>query len=106
MIDLEDCSESELAELIAQASKALDQKRAHHKRNVLGEMRKLAASIGVELTIHEASAGPQPPDRRAKVAVKYRDPANPDNAWSGRGVKPRWLVAYLDQGRSIEEFAV
>ena len=40
----------------------------------------------------------------AKVAVKYRDGA--ENTWTGRGNKPRWLVARLAEGRKIEEFAV
>ena len=33
--------------------------------------------------------------RRGKgnVAVKYRDPQNPENTWTGRGRMPRWMVA-------------
>ena len=41
----------------------------------------------------------------AKVAAKYRDPAT-GNAWSGRGLKPNWLKAALDAGRSLSDFAV
>lgn len=37
---------------------------------------------------------------------RYRDPANPLNTWSGWGQRPAWLVAYLDQGRTIEEFHI
>jgi DNA-binding protein H-NS len=48
-----------------------------------------------------------PPDRKrrpiAKVAPKYRDPATGET-WSGRGLKPRWLVAALAAGRAIDEF--
>ncbi len=28
-----------------------------------------------------------------KVAPKYRDPANPANAWTGRGRMPQWVQA-------------
>lgn len=38
-----------------------------------------------------------------KVAVKYRDG---DNTWSGRGNRPRWLVAKLSDGRTLEDFLV
>jgi DNA-binding protein H-NS len=33
--------------------------------------------------------------RKAKgtVAVKYRDPQNPQNTWTGRGRMPLWLAA-------------
>lgn len=44
--------------------------------------------------------------KAAKIAVKFRDPANPQNTWSGRGRQARWLAAFLKQGRKIEEFTV
>lgn len=37
-----------------------------------------------------------------KAPVKYRDDSG--NTWSGRGLKPRWLKAALDSGRSLEDF--
>jgi DNA-binding protein H-NS len=39
------------------------------------------------------------------VPAKYRDPATGDS-WSGRGLKPRWLTAALEKGRTLEEFFV
>jgi DNA-binding protein H-NS len=42
--------------------------------------------------------------KRKKIAVKYRDTEG--NTWTGRGSRPRWMVAALDQGKSIEDFAV
>ena len=40
-----------------------------------------------------------------KVAPKYRNPATGDT-WTGRGLKPKWLVAALNSGRSLSEFAL
>lgn len=37
---------------------------------------------------------------------RYRDPANPFNTWSGWGQRPAWIVAYLEQGRQLEEFHI
>jgi DNA-binding protein H-NS len=31
--------------------------------------------------------------RKSSVAVKYRDPKNLENTWTGRGRMPRWMVA-------------
>ena len=45
-------------------------------------------------------------DRRAKVAPKYRNPANASETWAGRGVKPRWMQALIAQGRSMDEFKI
>lgn len=40
----------------------------------------------------------------APVAAKFRGPNG--EAWSGRGLKPRWLSALLVQGRTLDEFAI
>jgi DNA-binding protein H-NS len=41
-----------------------------------------------------------------KVAPKYRNPANRSETWAGRGARPRWLQAYLKDGRKLEDFAI
>lgn len=33
-----------------------------------------------------------------KVAAKYRNPANPDQTWTGRGVSPTWVQALKTAG--------
>jgi len=42
---------------------------------------------------------------RRPVAAKYRDPAS-GATWSGRGLKPKWLAAALDAGRTLNDFAL
>jgi DNA-binding protein H-NS len=41
--------------------------------------------------------------RKGSVAVKYRNPQNPQNTWSGRGRMPRWLVAATKGGKAKRE---
>jgi DNA-binding protein H-NS len=43
---------------------------------------------------------------RASAPVTHQDPTNPENKWTSRGRPPRWLQAYLDQGRGKDEFLV
>jgi DNA-binding protein H-NS len=40
------------------------------------------------------------------VKAKYRNPANPAETWSGRGVCPKWLQAILDSGAKLDDFRV
>ena len=40
------------------------------------------------------------------VVVKYRDPKNAQNTWSGRGRPARWLQDQLDKGKKLEDFKV
>ncbi len=47
----------------------------------------------------------RPPGRKGKkVPPKYRGPKGV--TWSGRGLRPRWLVAELRKGRKLQDFAV
>ena len=102
---IENLSDQDLAELIAKASKQLESRRHGKKKEVIAQIKTLAASIGVEVEITEGE--PKTGSRRGlKVAVKYRDPGNSNHQWTGRGVKPHWLSAYLGQGRSLDEFQV
>lgn len=41
---------------------------------------------------------------RTKVAAKYKGPNG--EAWSGRGLTPKWLASLISQGRNKDEFAV
>jgi DNA-binding protein H-NS len=50
--------------------------------------------------------GKSHPLKGRTVAPKYRDPANPNQTWAGRGQAPRWLVAYENQGRKRDEFLI
>ena len=61
-----------------------------------------AADLGLAKPAGPGSAGRT---KAAKAAVKYRGPEG--QTWSGgRGRKPQWVVEALQQGRSLEEFAV
>lgn len=41
-----------------------------------------------------------------RLKPKYRNPSNPRQTWAGRGLKPRWVVALLKQGRKLEDIAI
>lgn len=102
MTDLKNLSATELKELIGNAEKALKDIQVSQRKEVIAQIKELAASIDVDVAIQ----GDKKPTRTGKVAIKYRDPSNPENTWTGRGVMPRWLKAYLDAGRSRSEFEI
>lgn len=41
--------------------------------------------------------------RQSTVEVKYRNPADPTQQWSGRGRQPAWVKAWIASGKSLEE---
>ena len=98
----------ELAELVQNAEKALADKKKSERKNVIAKIKELADSIGVTVTIHDGNTQTRGASSRkgSKVAPKYRNPANLEQTWTGRGVTPRWLREYTTQGRKIEDFLI
>ena len=41
-----------------------------------------------------------------EVLPKYYNPAAPEETWSGRGKRPRWLAAALQSGHDLEDFKI
>ncbi|WP_099473734.1 H-NS family nucleoid-associated regulatory protein [Stenotrophomonas maltophilia] len=41
-----------------------------------------------------------------KVAPKYRNPANPNETWTGRGRQPKWMAALVQAGKSPTDFLI
>lgn len=117
-IDLEGLSAKELEAVIARARKRKD---ALSKRKPVATVRrKLAALAKAEgYTIAELFGGAKaaaPATSRAaksprgrklgKVAPKYRNPENPKETWSGRGMQPRWLAEQVKRGKSAADFLI
>jgi len=103
--ELQELSESQLAAMIDNAQKALRDRQEGKRKEGIAKIKELAASIGVtvEFPSDPSKASPR---KGGKVAVKYQNPANPANKWTGRGMKPKWLRELVEQGRRLEEFAV
>lgn len=102
--ELHELSESQLAAVIDNAQKALRDRQEGKRKEGIAKIREIAASIGVTVNIDEPSRFS--PRKGNKVPVKYQNPANPANKWTGRGMKPKWLRELVEQGHRLEEFAV
>lgn len=46
------------------------------------------------------------PKSGSKVAPKYRNTANSQETWSGRGKHPRWMAALIAKGKRAEDFLI
>jgi DNA-binding protein H-NS len=105
MTDLNNLSENELQALLENAEKTLKERQANKRKEVFTQIRELAASIGVSVDIHETDA--RKGERKVnKVAARYRNPENALQTWSGRGLAPKWMQAYIDAGREKSEFEI
>jgi DNA-binding protein H-NS len=106
--NIQKLSYAELVELQVRVNSMIDQRRAEEQAKVREMAAELAAEAGFSLEEVVANGGA---DRRGnrkgvKVALKYRNPKNPSQTWTGRGRQPRWLVAELEKGKKREAFLI
>jgi DNA-binding protein H-NS len=107
LTDLAKLTLDELSKVINDAQKVLADKQKSERKETIAKIHELAASIGVTVTIDGEKPSARVSSRKGqKVAAKYKNPQNPSETWTGRGVKPRWLRALTDAGRKIEDFLI
>jgi len=101
-----------VSELVAQRQaieRQIRELRAAARADAIARIRALMSEHG--LTVDDLAARSAAGGRKGagtvvtKVAPKYRDPET-GLTWSGRGLRPKWLVAALQSGRTIEEFTI
>src|ERR687895_591682 len=81
------------------------------KREALERMRDIAAEYGLNLSEVINKEGrldtkkPKLKNVDSSHKTKYINPDNPDQTWSGRGQKPKWLKEALATGKTLAEFS-
>ena len=86
---LEKMSFAELAELRNQVDRIMVSKQNSERAALRQKMADMAKEHGFD--IRELMDGRR--KGKGTVAVKYRDPKNHENTWTGRGRMPRWMAA-------------
>lgn len=109
-------------ELKAQAAKLLAQAEELRKEEVAAVAKEAAAKLNeYEISLADLkaagyafasseAAGPRmgKPKKASMgtVAMKYRDPKNATNEWSGRGRTPKWMQDYISTGKKKEDYLI
>ena len=104
-VNLDKMSLKELIDLEAKLDKAISNARERERAEVKQKIEAIAQNAGFSLS--ELFGGRAPAAGKGRpAAVKYVNPDNRSETWSGRGRKPRWLTAKLEKGAKLEDFAV
>ena len=104
MSEYNNLSETELQAVIDKAEKALKDKQSKKRKEVIAQIKELAASVGVTVDIQDADK--KSIKKGKKVAAKYLNPDDASQTWTGRGVAPKWMQALLKAGRDKSEFLI
>ncbi|WP_282152464.1 H-NS histone family protein [Ruegeria atlantica] len=100
--NLEKMSRKELLELRDQVEKALIDAEKRERKEALKAAEKAAAEFGFSLS--ELAKGNPTSGKTTKA--KYKNPADPNQTWSGRGRKPQWIHDALKSGADISDLEI
>ena len=97
--DFAKMSYAELTKMQADIERLKIEKQHSERSEVRQKLIEMATQAGFD--IHELFGR----GRKGKgtVAVKYRDPKNAANTWTGRGRMPRWMAAATKGGKAKKE---
>lgn len=97
-------SADELKSVISEAEQALKEREEEKKKQTINTIKELAESIHMQVDIY-----PKKNRKSLKgisIEIKYRNPENESEKWSGRGIAPRWMKKYLISGMTKEDFLI
>jgi DNA-binding protein H-NS len=95
---------AELLKLEERIKSAIAARKAEDAKVTKDELRAMAAKAGFNLDeLFGRKRGPKPGQM---ARVKYRNPKDPSQIWTGRGRKPNWLVDALKKGGKLDSFSV
>lgn len=97
-IDLDAFTLDQLLELQTRLPKEIDKRRVGAIAEAKKEAHAIAARLGMSLEELLAAGAGSPP--------KFRHPTNPTFEWSGKGRKPFWIQALLDEGYTLDQLEI
>ncbi|MBX3726314.1 MAG: H-NS histone family protein [Xanthomonadales bacterium] len=106
-VDITKLSQSELDALIRQAQDRKENLHREQLDTVRGEVIAFARERGysIEELFGKASRAKKG-GKRGVVPPKYRNPANAEQTWTGRGKRPRWFQGLLDSGKKEADLLI
>lgn len=103
MIDLSTLSLKELKQLLKDVEAAVADFKDRERREALAAVEAFARDRGLSPADLAALVTRR---TRRPASPKYANPADPSMTWTGRGRRPRWVVAALEDGKSLDDLAI
>jgi DNA-binding protein H-NS len=99
---LDKLSYADLLKLQGRIEAAIAEKRVEDAAATKEALRAMAEKAGFNLNELFGKRG----GKRGPASVKYRNPKDTSQTWTGRGRKPNWLVDALKKGAKIDSFTI
>ncbi len=106
-VNVDKLSLKDLNDLEAKVAKAKAAARNKARTDVKQKIDALLAASGFTIgDLYPVARAPRGRGAGAAKAAKYANPDNRSETWTGRGRKPNWLVAKLNKGAKLQDFAL
>ena len=92
--------------LINELQSELKSRVKKEKEAFLNTIRDKADFFGVSVEDLMIEASRSKKRKAGKVQPKYQNPDNKAETWTGKGRKPNWLVAQLENGNRLENMLI
>lgn len=108
MVDLSGLSLPQLYQLQKDLEREVGRRKVEDKQKALADLQKLAAERGFSLAELLGAEAPakRVSGKRGPVAAQFKNPANAEQTWTGRGRKPQWVADHLAAGGNIDDLRV
>lgn len=107
-VELDNLDPRELQLLVEKANKLIEVKKKSQAEDVRKKLLAMARDAGYDL--HELFNLPGKSAVDGKVRrparPKYLSPTGDGKTWTGRGLKPKWVVAHLEGGGTLESLLI
>jgi DNA-binding protein H-NS len=111
-MDLSNLSLGDLRNLQDQIKQEMKKREQQEVQKAREQIMAIAQSVGLPLkdlinTNARGAKGAQASGGGAgSVAVRFRNPADASQQWTGRGRQPKWVKEYVEGGKSIDDLRV
>jgi DNA-binding protein H-NS len=107
-MDLSNMSLGDLRNLQEQIKQEMKKREHQEVQKAREQILAIAQSVGVPLKdlISTGGRGAAKTANPGSVAVRYRNPDNASQQWTGRGRQPKWVKEWVEGGNSLDKLRV
>lgn len=105
--DLSKYNLSELKGLQQDIEREIKNRQQDEVKKAREQILSIAQSVGLPIEQLLANAAKKSKaEKSSTVRAQYRNPADNEQTWTGRGRQPRWVVEALAKGKTLDEFRI
>lgn len=103
IVDLKQLDDKALKQLEKDIAAEHRRREKTRRKEAEQELKAVASKYGFSVS---ELVGSKKASDKAVARGKYKNPENPNQTWSGRGRRPRWINEWIENGGDIEDLRV